>query len=275
MELREGSGNCSIFYYQKGRCSMFENEFNGKVVIITGGSRGIGFAAVKKFLAAGAKVCFLSHYEETGAKAMAALKEINPDYEVMTKAIDLCDYKAAQDLFAEVDEKWGRIDVLINNAGVDCSIPLAKLKQSDWDSIIDLNMKAIFNLSKYAIKYIKKTKGCVINTASVNGVFGTPAGLPYPASKAGVIGMTKSLAWTFAPLGVRCNAVAPGVVNTDMLAGTPQAMKDTIAGSIPLKRIGEPEDIANAMLFLASDAASYITGQILQVDGGFRPANSY
>ena len=254
---------------------MFENEFNGKVAIVTGVSRGIGFATVKKFLASGAKVCFLSHYVETGAKAMEALKAINPDYEVMTKAIDLCDYKAAQDLFAEVEEKWGRVDILVNNAGVDCSTPLAKIKQSEWDDIINLNMKAIFNMSKYGIKYIKKHKGCVVNTASVNGVFGTPAGLPYPASKAGVIGMTKSLAWTFAPLGVRCNAVAPGVVDTDMLASTPQAMKDTIAGGIPLKRIGQPDDLANAILFLASDAASYITGQCLQVDGGFRPINSY
>lgn len=130
-------------------------------------------------------------------------------------------------------------------------------------------------MSKYAIKYLKKTKGCVVNTASVNGIFGTPAGLPYPASKAAVIGMTKGLAWTFAPLGVRCNAVAPGVVNTDMLAGTSEPMKKTLAGTIPLKRIGEPEDLANAILFLASDAASYITGQTLQVDGGFRPVNAY
>lgn len=254
---------------------MFENEFKGKVVLVTGGSRGIGFAAVKKFLAAGAKVCFLSHYEETGAKALAALKEINPDYEVMTKAIDLCDFKAAQALYAEIEEKWGRLDVLVNNAGTDSSTPLSKLKQSEWDEVVNLNMKAIFNMSKYGIKLLKKTKGCIVNTASVNGVFGTPAGLPYPASKAGVIGMTKSLAWTGAPLGVRCNAVAPGVVNTDMLASTPQAMKDTLAGTIPLKRIGEPEDIANAILFLSSSAASYVTGQTLQVDGGFRPVNAY
>ena len=114
---------------------MFENEFKGKVVVISGGSRGIGFAAVKGFLANGAKVCFLSHYEETGAKALAALKEINPDYEVMTKAIDLCDFKAAQDLYKEVIAKWGRIDVLINNAGTDCPTWLTKLKQSEWDAV--------------------------------------------------------------------------------------------------------------------------------------------
>ena len=200
---------------------MFENEFKGKVVVISGGSRGIGFAAVKGFLANGAKVCFLSHYEETGAKALAALKEINPDYEVMTKAIDLCDFKAAQELYKEVVAKWGRIDVLINNAGTDCPTWLTKLKQSEWDAVCNLNQKAVFNMSKYAIDYLKKTKGCIINTASVAGVYGSPTGLPYPASKAAVIAMTKSMAYSFAPNGVRVNCIAPGVVETDMTAGMP------------------------------------------------------
>lgn len=252
---------------------MFENEFNGKVVVISGGSRGIGFAAVKGFLAAGAKVCFLSRSEATGEKALAALKEINPDYEVINRVIDLCDYKAVQDLFAEVDEMWGRVDVLINNAGTDCSTPLSKIKQSEWDTIIDTNMKSIFTMSKYAIKYIKKTQGCVINTASVAGVYGSGAGLPYPASKAGVIGMTKSLAWTFAPLGVRVNAIAPGVIATDIVKALPKFALDSIGDTIPLKRFGEPEEIASTMLFLASSGASYITGITVQVDGGYRPSN--
>jgi 3-oxoacyl-[acyl-carrier protein] reductase/7-alpha-hydroxysteroid dehydrogenase len=254
---------------------MFENAFKDKVVIVTGGSRGIGFACVKGFLAAGAKVCFLSHYEETGAKALAELKAINPDYEVYNKVIELHDYKAAQDLFAEVEKKWGRIDVLCNNAGMDCSIPVKLIKQSQWDEVMTLNLKAVFNLSKYAISYLKKTKGCIVNTASVAGVYGSPMGTPYPASKAGVIGVTKSLAWTYAPLGVRVNAVAPGVVDTDMVAATPEVAKKTISGTIPLKRFGQPEDIANAIMFLASDSASYITGVTLQVDGGYRPANVY
>lgn len=256
---------------------MFENAFNGKVVIVTGGSRGIGFAAVKGFLAAGAKVCLLSQYEETAAKALAELKEINPDYEVMTCSMDLSkpDFKLMQALIKDVVDKWGRIDVLVNNAGHDSSTPFGSLKSDEWDTLMNLNMKSIFMLSKYARKELIKTKGCIINTASVNGVFGTPAGLPYPASKAGVIGMTKSMAWTFAPLGVRVNAVAPGVVDTDLLAAVPPAMKKTMAGTIPLKRIGVAEDIANCMLFLASDAASYITGQTIQVDGGFRPVNAY
>lgn len=252
---------------------MFENEFNGKVVLVTGGSRGIGFAAVKGFLAAGAKVYFLSHYEETGAKALAALKEINPDYEVKTKAIDLCDYKAVQELYKEIDSTWGRLDVLVNNAGTDSSTWLTKLKQSEWDDVCNLNMKAPFTMSKYAIPYLVKTKGCIINTASVAGVYGTPTGLPYPATKAAIIAMTKSMSYSFANKGVRVNCVAPGVIATDLVANLPQFAKDSIGDTIPMKRFGEPEDIANAMLFLASSAASYVTGACLQVDGGYRPDN--
>ena len=153
---------------------MFENEFKGKVVLVTGGSRGIGFAAVKGFLAAGAKVYFLSHYEETGAKALAALKEINPDYEVMTKAIDLCDYKAVQELYKEIIAKWGRLDVLVNNAGTDNSTWLTRLKQSEWDAVCNLNMKAPYTMMKYAIPHLVKTKGCIVNTASVARQQGCP-----------------------------------------------------------------------------------------------------
>ena len=160
---------------------MFENEFKGKVVLVTGGSRGIGFAAVKGFLAAGAKVYFLSHYEETGAKALAALKEINPDYEVMTKAIDLCDYKAVQELYKEIIAKWGRLDVLVNNAGTDNSTWLTKLKQSEWDAVCNLNMKGPYTMMKYAIPHLVKTKGCIVNTASVAGVYGCPACRTPPA----------------------------------------------------------------------------------------------
>ena len=252
---------------------MFENEFKDKVVLVTGGSRGIGFATVKAFLAAGAKVYFLSHYVETGAKALAALKEINPDYEVMTKAIDLCDYKAAQDLYAEIEEKWGRLDILVNNAGTDSSTPLQKLKQSEWDSIMNLNIKAIFNMSKYAVKLLKKTKGCIVNTASVAGIYGSGIGCPYPASKGAVISITKSFAWELASSGVRVNAVAPGVIETDLLSTVPAFAKKTLMGDIPLRRIGQPEDIANGILYLSSSAASYVTGVTLNVDGGYVPAN--
>ena len=248
---------------------MFENEFKGKVVLVTGGSRGIGFATVKGFLAAGAKVYFLSHYEETGAKALAALKEINPDYEVMTKAIDLCDYKAVQELYKEIEAKWGRLDVLVNNAGTDSSTWITKLKQSEWDAVCDLNMKGPFTMSKYAVPYLVKTKGCIVNTASVAGVYGSPTGLPYPTSKAGLIAMTKSIAYSFANKGVRVNAVAPGVVATDLVASLPKFAKDSIGDTIPLKRFAEPEEIANVMLFLASEMSSFVNGVTLPVDGAF------
>ena len=252
---------------------MFENEFKGKVVLVTGGSRGIGFAAVKKFLASGAKVCFLSHYEETGAKAMEQLKEINPDYEVMRKVIDLTDFKAIQELYKEIIAKWGRLDVLVNNAGTDSSTWIRKLKLSEWNEVNDLNLKAPYLMTKYALPHLLKTKGCVVNTASVAGVYGSPTGLPYPVTKAGVIAMTKSIAYSYADRGVRVNAVAPGVVATDMVASMPQFAKDSIGDTIPMKRFGDPDDIANAMLFLSSSAASYITGVCLQVDGGYRPNN--
>ena len=212
-------------------------------------------------------------YEETGAKALAALKEINPDYEVMTKAIDLCDYKAVQELYKEIIAKWGRLDVLVNNAGTDNSTWLTKLKQSEWDAVCNLNMKGPYTMMKYAIPHLIKTKGCIVNTASVAGVYGSPTGLPYPASKAALIAMTKSVAYSFADRGVRVNAVAPGVVNTDMVANMPQFAKDSVGDTIPMKRFAEPEDIANGILFLSSSAASYVTGVCLQIDGGYRPNN--
>lgn len=252
---------------------MFENEFKGKVVLVTGGSRGIGFAAVKKFLASGAKVCFLSHYEETGAKAMEQLKEINPDYEVMRKVIDLTDFKAIQELYKEIIAKWGRLDVLVNNAGTDSSTWITKLKLSEWNEVNDLNLKAPYLMTKYALPHLLKTKGCVVNTASVAGVYGSPTGLPYPVTKAALIAMTKSVAYSFADRGVRVNAVAPGVVNTDMVANMPQFAKDSVGDTIPMKRFAEPEDIANGILFLSSSAASYVTGVCLQIDGGYRPNN--
>ena len=247
---------------------MFENEFKGKVVLVTGGSRGIGFAAVKGFLAAGAKVYFLSHYEETGAKALAALKEINPDYEVMTKAIDLCDYKAVQELYKEIIAKWGRLDVLVNNAGTDNSTWLTKLKQSEWDAVCNLNMKAPYTMMKYAIPHLVKTKGCIVNTASVAGVYGCPTGLPYPASKAALIAMTKSVAYSFADRGVRVNAVAPGWIATEMSDKVPEDIRENAKKQIALGRFGKPEEIAGVVAFLASDAASYISGQTIIADGG-------
>lgn len=252
---------------------MFENEFNGKVALVTGGTSGIGYATVKSFLASGAKVYFLGKEGEDVSKALEELASLYPEGEYKHKAIDLCDFKAAQALYAEIEEMWGRLDILVNNAGVDSSLPIHKMKRSQWDYVMDVNINGIFNMTKYAIKLLKKTKGCIVNTASVAGVYGSGCGCPYPTSKGAVIAFTQSMAWEQAYAGIRCNAVAPGVINTKLLDTIPPFAKKGLAAGIPLRKIGEPQAIADAILFLSSSAASYITGVTLRVDGGYRPAN--
>ncbi len=247
-------------------------DFTGKVVVISGGSRGIGFATTRNFLEAGAKVCFLSHYEETGQAALKKLLEINPDYPVMTMHPNLCDYKEVKEMYAAVEEKWGKVDIICNNAGVDSGLFLHKMKKSDWDEVMDTNINSMFTMCKYGVKCIDKKKGgVIINTASIAGVHGSGMGLPYPVSKAGVIALTKSLAAELSGLNIRVNAVAPGVIDTDMVANLNEIGRKAVAGNIPLRRMGKPEEIANAIMFLASDAASYITGQTLGVDGAYLP----
>lgn len=250
-------------------------NFAGKTAVVTGGSRGLGRAVCLELARGGANVALCYAGNETAASETVTACEA-----LGAKALAVrCNVADAGEVKALMDaalQSFGRIDILVNNAGVTRDGLLMMMKEDDFNAVLDTNLKGTFlAMRAVARTMVKQRYGRIVNLSSVVGLRGNAGQVNYAASKAGVIGMTKSLAWTFAPLGVRCNAVAPGVVNTDMLAGTPQAMKDTIAGNIPLKRIGEPEDIANAMLFLASDAASYITGQILQVDGGFRPANSY
>ncbi|MBP3654609.1 MAG: SDR family oxidoreductase [Oscillospiraceae bacterium] len=262
--------------------NMFEEckVFEGKVVVITGGSRGIGFAAVKEFLKAGAKVCFLSHYEETGKAALAKLQEINPDYPVIWRCIDLCSEEQAKALFDEVEALWGRVDVLINNAGISNDDALVHHTMDHWKAVLDVNMTAVYNMSRYALSALKKTEGCIINTSSVSGVYGSPSGIAYPATKSAVMTMTKTIAYALAPVGIRCNAIAPGVTHTEIIDNLPQFALDSIGNTIPLKRSNHPamartEDIAYAMMFLASDYAEYITGATLQVDAGYRPSNMH
>ncbi|MBQ3258412.1 MAG: SDR family oxidoreductase [Oscillospiraceae bacterium] len=262
--------------------NMFEEckVFDGKVVVITGGSRGIGFAAVKEFLKAGAKVCFLSHYEETGKAALAKLAEIDPNYPVIWRCIDLCSEEQAKALFEEVEALWGRVDVLINNAGISNDDALVHHTKDRWQAVLDVNMTAVYNMSRYAISALKKTEGCIINTSSVSGVYGSPSGIAYPATKSAVMTMTKTIAYALAPVGIRCNAIAPGVTHTEIIDNLPQFALDSIGGTIPLKRSNHPamartEDIAYSMMFLASDYAEYITGATLQVDAGYRPSNMH
>lgn len=242
----------------------------GKVAIITGGTRGIGFATVKTFLQNKAKVIMLGSKEETVEKALEELKVENENYEVWGYHPNLVKEEEMIELFADVYEKFGHIDILINNAGVSSSTPIESYTEEEYDRISNLNIKSVFVCSKVAVPYLKESKGVILNTSSMVSIYGQPSGLMYPTSKFAVNGMTKSLARELAPFGIRVNAVAPGITETDMVKNLPKEMIEPLIKAIPLGRIGLPEDIANAFLFLASDMASYITGEILSVDGAAR-----
>ena len=241
-----------------------------KVVIITGGTRGIGYETVRKFLENGAKVALLGSREESVNKALAKLKEENSSYEVIGFYPDLTKEEEIRKVFEKIEEEFGRIDCLINNAGLSSSTKIEEYTKEEEDKIIDLNIKAVYLCSKVAVPFLKKTKGSIINTSSMVSIYAQPSGCLYPMSKFAVNGLTKALSRELAGFGIRVNAVAPGITETDMVKNLPKEMIEPLINSIPLKRIGTPEDIANAFMFLASDMASYITGEILQVDGAKR-----
>ena len=239
-----------------------------KVAIVTGGTRGIGFATVKKFLDNGAKVALFGSREATVDKALAQLKEMNPDYPVMGLYPDIANENEVNDAFAKVVDVFGRLDILVNNAGISARDPLLDYKVEDFEKIMKLNVNAVFVCSKVAAKIMKEQgAGVILNTSSMVSIYGQPSGCGYPTSKFALNGMTKSLARELGKFGIRVNAVAPGVTRTDMVDALPKEIIQPIIDSIPLRRIGEPEDIANAFMFLASDMASYITGVVLSVDG--------
>ena len=240
----------------------------GKKAIVTGGTRGIGFAVVQSFLKNGASVALFGSRQETVDKALAALKAENPDWEVIGMAPDLTDYAAVDAAFAEVEKAFGRIDILVNNAGISAREPLYDYTPQAFENIMRLNVSAVFNGCRAAAPRMKaQGGGSIINTSSMVSLYGQPSGVGYPTSKFAVNGMTRSLARELGRDNIRVNAVAPGVTRTDMVANLPQEIVQRVCAPIPLGRMGEPEEVANAFLFLASDLASYITGEILQVDG--------
>ena len=240
----------------------------GKVAIVTGGTRGIGFAVVKKFLDNGATVVLFGSKEESVQQALTRLKKENPNYNVIGMYPNITDMGAVEKAFAEVKNRFGKIDIVVNNAGISARESLYNYEEEDFEKIMDLNVKAVFNCSKVGAKYMKENGGGVIlNTSSMVSIYGQAAGCGYPASKFAVNGLTKSLARELGRDHIRVNAVAPGVIHTDMVDSLPEEMIKPIIASIPIGRMGEPEYIANAFLFLASDMASFITGAILSVDG--------
>ena len=239
-----------------------------KVAIITGGSRGIGLATAQAFLREGATVIIAASSQRSADKAAKELKEQFPDAKIgaiSPKLSDLQDVKAA---FAKVRQEFGCVDILVNNAGVSESTPFTEYTEEEFDRVMDLNIKGVFNSTRAAVECMSvRGKGVILSTSSMVSIYGQPSGVAYPTSKFAVNGLTVSLARELGPKGIRVNAVAPGIIETDMMKAVPKEVIKPLIAQVPLRRLGQPEDIANAFVFLASDEASYITGVVLSVDG--------
>ena len=243
-------------------------RLKNQVAIITGGSRGIGYATAEAFLREGATVIITASSPENAQKAAQKLKDAYPGGKADGISPDLTSLESVREAFRSVAQAYGRIDILVNNAGVSESTPLEQYTEELYDRVMDLNVKGVFNATKAASEYmIPQGSGVILNTSSMVSISGQPSGFAYPASKFAVNGMTVSLARELGPKGIRVNAVAPGITETDMMKAVPKEIIDPMIARIPLRRLGQPEDIANAFVFLASAEASYITGVILSVDG--------
>lgn len=239
-----------------------------KVAIITGGSRGIGFATANKFLYEGAKVIITAHTQPSADKAVQTLKDKHPDSSIVGISPNLASLESVRSEFQKVIDKYGRIDILVNNAGISESTPFEKYTEEVFNRVMDLNVKGVFNATKAASEFmIAERSGVILSTSSVVSIYGQSSGISYPVSKFAVNGFTISLARELGPKGIRVNAVAPGITETDMMKAVPKDIIQPMIDQIPLHRLGKPEDIANAFAFLASDEASYITGVVLSVDG--------
>ena len=239
-----------------------------KVAIVTGGSRGIGYATVEKFLQEGAKVILTASSPATAERAVLKLKEKYPQAVVAGISPDLTSLEPVREAFDRVIEQFGKVDILVNNAGVSESTPLDGYNEELFDKVMDLNVKGVFNAIRAVTDHMaQRGSGVILSTSSMVSICGQPSGFAYPASKFAVNGMTLSLARELGPKGIRVNAVAPGITETDMMKAVPKEVIEPMVARIPLRRLGQPEDIANAFAFLASDEASYITGVVLSVDG--------
>jgi 3-oxoacyl-[acyl-carrier protein] reductase len=243
-------------------------KVDNKTVLITGASRGIGKAIAEVFAKNGANIAFT--YLSSVEKGQSLETELS-QYGTKVKGYrsDASDYAAAEQLITEVIADYGNIDILINNAGVTRDTLLMRMSEEQWDDVLRINLKSVFNLTKAVVKPMMKAKsGSIINITSVVGLMGNAGQANYSASKAGIIGFTKSIAKELGSRNIRSNAIAPGFIQTEMTEELNEEQIKEWTKSIPLKRAGQGDDIANACLFLASDASAYITGQVLVVDGG-------
>ena len=241
---------------------------DGKIAVVTGASRGIGKAIAKKLAALGATV--IINYNGSAEKAEAVRQEIlTAGGRAEAIQCDVSDFAACEAFFKDVISRFGRIDILINNAGITKDGLLLLMSEDDFSKVLDVNLKGAFNCIRFSARQMMKQRyGRIVNMASVVGIAGNAGQVNYAASKAGVIGLTKSAAKELASRGITINAIAPGMIETDMTRDLTDKVKDEMAKQIPLRRFGQAEDVAEAAAFLVSDSAAYITGQVLHVDGG-------
>ena len=238
-----------------------------KVAVVTGAGRGIGRAVALAYARMGADVACVSRTEENSAKAAAEVEALGR--RAWAVAVDVSDTAAVDAAAGKILDDAGRVDILVNNAGVTRDNLLMRMSEEEWDTVINTNLKGAFNFTKTLTRpFIKQRSGRIINIASVIGLIGNAGQSNYAASKAALIGFTKSVAKELAPRGITANAIAPGFIETDMTAALNDKVRESIIGNVPLRRFGSPDDIAHAAVFLAMEPSSYITGQVLTVDGG-------
>lgn len=240
----------------------------GKVAIVTGATRGIGRAIALELAKEGADISF--NYLKNSEQARILVSEINSlGRKVLSEQVDISDFAKVKEFVEKTKNTFGRLDILINNAGIIIDKALMMMEEQDWRKVIDTDLNGAFNATRACIvTFLKQKSGQIVNISSVSGIIGTARQTNYSASKAGIIGFTKALAKEVAEYNIRVNAVAPGYIETDMLSSLKEEQKEKLKTLIPLGRFGKPEDIAKVVLFLLSDAAQYITGGVISVDGG-------
>jgi 3-oxoacyl-[acyl-carrier protein] reductase len=243
-------------------------DLTGKTAVVTGGAKGIGKAIALKLASLGAKIAV--NYSGSQLAAEETVKELlKIGVEAISIKADVSNYTEAEEMLAAVNEKFGSVDILVNNAGITKDMLIIRMTEEDFSRVVDVNLKGTFNCIKAAAKYmIKQKQGRIVNIASVVGITGNAGQANYAASKAGIIGLTKSAARELSGRNINVNAVAPGFILTDMTAVLPDKIKNEYLDKIPLKRFGEPEDIGDAVAFLCSGESRYITGQVINIDGG-------
>ncbi len=244
-------------------------NFEGKTAIVTGAARGIGLAIARALAAGGADLVLVDVLED---ELQQAADSLDGATSVRTFAVDVTDETAVEKMIDDVVEQTGRLDILVNNAGITRDDLLLRMDADEWDLVLRVNLKGTFLMTKHAARTMVRQKaGRIVNLASVSGLVGNPGQANYSASKAGVVGFTRTVARELARKNITCNAVAPGFIDTEMTRVLPEKAKENALAAIPMKRMGRAEDVAKAVCFLASDDAAYVTGHVLPVDGGMAP----